>query len=463
MEPHVPILADGEAHRLVASAVSTDEHLLPRWVQQHYLRMLIIGSSLPPFFLGFEGVALSSPCRRRDLSCGLISASAHALARGLDEPRRRRALGVDLLQGQNVILATLPRQFPEGKLNLLEVLRLARRRLEQWLHGARGPPLFPRFFIQRLSRRNRSLERVDWDFLSLPSLKVVHRERARSLLVPVLIRHDLVRAGLDVLVRLRLGDLLTKGVDLLTIFLTRGADGLEQSVLLPAEHVGVARAAVNLGEQRADGPAGGARGVRRPGRRRERRRCPRRSGPPARATGELPASCVSPPSHQPAERVEDPGRRRVIAASSSSSAAAADRVHRAGHRVHPPRRPPSWSARHASSVRADGEGSEPTFAPEPARASPRAPGSRRGTREPYPSPPRASLAAADSSPPSSFPLLLDDLTRSSATNAAALVTISRHSARAGASFGATPGAGGGGRYSNPGDSGRTDVCAAPTW
>ena len=43
------------------------------------------------------------------------------------------------------------------------------------------------------------------------------------------------------------------------------------------------------------------------------------------------------------------------------------------------------------------------------------------------------------------------------------VVFAPHEWRGTRGAGGIPGAGGGGWYSNPGDMGRTDVCAAPTW
>ena len=132
-----------------------------------------------------------------------------------------------MLQRGYVVLAVGSRQFPNRKLNLLEVLRLTRRRLEQGFHRRRGASLFPRLFVERLGGSHRSpLERVDWNIPGFASLKVVHDESVRALLVAVLVRHDLIRAYLDVLVRRRIGDLLTEGPDLLPVLLHRGADGL---------------------------------------------------------------------------------------------------------------------------------------------------------------------------------------------------------------------------------------------
>mmetsp|Transcript_24044 Transcript_24044/g.59625 ORF Transcript_24044/g.59625 Transcript_24044/m.59625 type:complete len:277 (+) Transcript_24044:145-975(+) len=59
--------------------------------------------------------------------------------------------------------------------------------------------------------------------------------------------------------------------------------------------------------------------------------------------------------------------------------------------------------------------------------------------------------------------LVDGAFRASATIAVAAATVRRHSAADIAGSGLMPGAGGGGEYGNPGDMGRTLVCAAPTW
>mmetsp|Transcript_3365 Transcript_3365/g.11326 ORF Transcript_3365/g.11326 Transcript_3365/m.11326 type:complete len:331 (-) Transcript_3365:725-1717(-) len=50
-----------------------------------------------------------------------------------------------------------------------------------------------------------------------------------------------------------------------------------------------------------------------------------------------------------------------------------------------------------------------------------------------------------------------------AASALAATTSSLHSVAASPASGSTPGAAGGGAYLNPGEIGRTDVCAAPTW
>ena len=157
-------------------------------------------------------------------------------------------------------------------------------------------------------------------------------------------------------------------------------------------------------------------------------------------------------SHQP-----DRSRTGVTSSSSSEPTAFTARVAASTHRRHS-----AWSARHASSSSADAGGSGPSVdvsGPAPERSVDASAGltPRNARTIPFSTP---GVRLVPTLPP------LPSLLRSACASAAscvALVTTSRHSASVGVDSGGIPVAGGGGWYSNPGDMGRTDVCAAPTW